>query len=572
MSANAQVAEILYELGEIFAIKEDKFRSRAFLLAAQRVSSLTEDIRSIRERGELEKIPGVGKSISGIIEEVLDTGTSVQLEELRESLPHGVRELMRLEGVGPKTAIRLNRELGIESIEELEKAIKESKLRSLKGFSEKTEENILKSIEDLRSRQERFLLGGVLPIIQEIVDYMAESKAVLSVEIAGSARRWKETVGDLDVLASSKDADAVIDRFTKMPWVRRVLSKGTTRSTVVLENRLQSDIRVVPPESWGAALQYFTGSKDHNVKLRTIAVKKGYKLSEYGLYERKTGKQVAGEDEAEIYRILGMRWMEPELRENRGEIEAAIEGRLPDLITLKDVKGDLHVHTKWSDGSRTIEEMAEKGKQLGLKYMAICDHSKSLGIARGLDEKRMREQIAEIDRLNEKLDGFTLLKGTECDIKADGSLDLPDAVLKDLDYVVVSVHSGFKSDESQMTERVITALHNDHISTLGHPTGRLIQRRQAYSLNLEKVFEAASAQHVMMEIDAFPDRLDLDDVNCRAAKDNGVTMAIGTDSHAPNQMEFLPLGVGVARRGWLEKKDVANTLSVGDLLRRLKHG
>ena len=570
MSANAQVAEILYELGELYTIKEDKFRSRAFLLAAQRVTSLTEDVRRIRERGELEKIPGVGKAITAIIEEVLDTGTSVQLEEMREGLPHGVRELMQLEGVGPKTAMRLNRELGIGSVEELEKAIKENKLKELKGFGEKKEENILKSVEDLRSHQESFLLGGVLPIIQEIIDHMAGSKSVLNVEIAGSARRWKEVVRDLDVLASSNDPNATIDRFTKMPWVRRVLSKGSTRSTVILENRLQADIRVVPPESWGAALQYLTGSKDHNVKLRTIAVKKGYKLSEYGLYQRKTGKQIAGEDEAEIYRILGMSWMEPELRENRGEIEAAMKDQLPSLVTLKEINGDLHVHTKWSDGSRSIKEMAEKGMQLGLKYIAICDHSKSLGIARGLDEKRMREQMDEIDELNEKLDGLTILKGTECDIKADGSLDLPGSVLKDLDYVVGSVHSGFKSSESQMTERVITALHNDYISTLGHPTGRLIQRRQAYALNLEKVFEAAAAQRVMMEIDSFPDRLDLNDVNCRAAKDKGVTMAMGTDSHAPNQIEFLLLGVGVARRGWLEKGDVINTLSAKDLLRKLR--
>ena len=301
-----------------------------------------------------------------------------------------------------------------------------------------------------------------------------------------------------------------------------------------------------------------------------MAVKKGFKLSEYGLFQRKSGKKVAGENEAEIYRILGMSWMEPELRENRGEIEAAIKGQLPSLVTLKDIKGDLHLHTSWSDGSRTVEEMAEKAIDLGLKYMAVCDHSKSLGIARGLDENRIRDQMAEIDELNEKLDGFTVLKGTECDIKANGTLDLPDSILKDLDYIVGSVHSGFKSEEIQMTERVITALHNDYISTLGHPTGRLINRRQPYAINLEKVLEAAAAQGVMMEIDAFPDRLDLNDVGCRAAKDKGVAMAIGTDSHAPNQMEFLPLGVGVARRGWLENKNVVNTLSAKDLLSRLR--
>jgi DNA polymerase (family 10) len=572
MSVNARVAEVLYEIGEILTIKGDRFRSRAFNMAAQRVTALTENVEGIRERGELQEIPGVGKSIAGIIEEVLDTGGSRQLEELRESLPRGVRELMELEGIGPKTAMRLQRELGIVSIDDLEEAAKAQRVRGLKGFGEKTEENLLRAIEEHRMMQGRFLLGAVLPIIDDIISYMSESDAALEVEVAGSARRRRETVGDIDLLVASKEPEEVVERFVSMPPVIRVLSEGVTKSTVVLEKNLQVDLRVIPPEDYGAALQYFTGSKDHNVKLRTISVKMGYKLNEYGLFDRKTDERVAGEIEEGIYRALGMSWMAPELRENRGEIEAAMEGCLPKLVSFDEIRGDLHVHTKWSDGVATIEEMSRAARDRGWEYIAICDHSKSLGIARGLDEGRLREQMAEIDRLNEELEDFTVLKGFECDIKADSSLDLPDSVLKDLDFLVASVHSGFRSDEREMTERVIRAIHNDHVSAIGHPTGRLIQRRNPYAINLEEVFEAAASQGVMMEINAFPDRLDLDDVNSRAAMERGVMMAISTDAHSPGQLDFLHMGVSVARRGWLEAKDVANTLSLKELLRAADRG
>jgi DNA polymerase (family 10) len=572
MSVNARVAEVLYEIGEILTIKGDRFRSRAFNMAAQRVTALTENVEGVRERGELQEIPGVGKSIAGIIEEVLDTGGSRQLEELRESLPRGVRELMELEGVGPKTAMRLQKELGIVSIDDLEEAAKAQRLRGLKGFGEKTEENLLRAIEEHRMMQGRFLLGAVLPVIDDIISYMSESDAALEAEVAGSARRRRETVGDIDLLVASKEPEEVVERFVSMPPVIRVLSEGVTKSTVVLEKNLQVDLRVIPPEDYGAALQYFTGSKDHNVKLRTISVKMGYKLNEYGLFDRETDERVAGETEEGIYRTLGMAWMEPELRENRGEIEAAMEARLPKLVSFDEIRGDLHVHTKWSDGAATIEEMSRAAKDRGWEYIAICDHSKSLGIARGLNEGRLREQMAEIDRLNEELEGFTVLKGFECDIKADGSLDLPDSVLKDLDFLVASVHSGFRSDEREMTERVIRAIHNDYVSAIGHPTGRLIQRRNPYAINLEEVFEAAASQGVMMEINAFPDRLDLDDVNSRAAMERGVMMTISTDAHSPGQLDFLHMGVSVARRGWLEAKDVANTLSLKELLRAADRG
>ena len=571
MSSNADVAAVLYEIGEILTVKEDRFRSRAYLLAAQRITSLTEDIKKVKERGELDQIAGVGKSIAAVISEVIDTGESKVLEELRESLPPGVRQLMELEGIGPKNAMRLVDELKVSSIDDLEKAAKEERVRALKGFGEKKEQNILQSIEDYRNRQTRFLLGAILPVVDDMLAWMRESPAVLRAEVAGSYRRRRETIGDLDLLIASDDPDAASARFVSMPPVERVVSHGSTKSTVFLKGHLQVDCRVIPPDAYGAALQYFTGSKDHNVKLRTIGVKAGYKLNEYGLFRREDDKLVASETEEEIYKALGMDWMPPELRENRGEIEAAIEHKLPKLVELNEIKGDLHCHSNWSEGTMTIEEVAGKSQALGLSYVVITDHSKSLGIARGLDEKRLSEQGKEIDALNKRLKGITLLKGIECDIKSDGSMDLPDSSLEELDYVVASIHSGFKNDEETMTNRMVSAMHNEHVHAIGHPTGRIIQKRKPYTINLEKVLEEAAAQHVAMEINAYPERLDLDDVSCRQAMEAGVVLSIGTDAHALNQMEFLPLGVSVARRGWLTAKDVANTRSAKDLV-RLRRG
>ena len=570
MSSNEKVARVLYEMGEILTIKGDRFRSRAFNMAAQRLTALTEDVQIIADRDELEEIPGVGKSIAGIIAEVLETGGSQALEELKESLPAGVRDLMELEGVGPRNAIKFHDQLGVTSIEDLEKAAKNQKIRVLKGFGARSEENILKSIQEHRLMQGRFLLGAVLPVIDGILNWMSESDAVLQVEVAGSARRRKETVGDLDVLASSEEPDRVVDRFVSMPPILRVLSRGSTKSTVVLERNLQVDLRVIKPDEYGAALQYFTGSKEHNVKIRTISVKKGYKLNEYGLYERETDRKVAGKEEGEIYRILGLEPMPPELRENRGEIEVAMEGKLPNLVEYGDVKGDLHVHTKWSDGSATIKEMAVAAQKHGWEYIAICDHSKSLGIARGLNEDELRSQMAEIERVNRELDGITVLRGSECDIKRDGSLDLSNDVLKDLDFMVASIHSGFKASREEMTERLVKAMHNEYVSTIGHPTGRLLQKRPGYQLDFERVFEVAAEQGVMMEICAYPDRLDLDDVNCRAAMERGVKLSFGTDSHATSHFDFMQMGVSVARRGWLEKDDVINTSSLKELRKTLK--
>ncbi|MDP6458628.1 MAG: DNA polymerase/3'-5' exonuclease PolX [Candidatus Bathyarchaeota archaeon] len=565
MSANAKVSKVLYQIGEVLIIKDDKFRSKAFNTASQRISGLTEDIRKIYDRGELQTIQGVGKGIAAVIAELLDTGDSTVLNELEASIPPGIRAMMALEGIGPKKAVLLQKALGTLSIEDLEKAAKGGKVQVIKGFGKKTEANILEAIDVLRSHQGRFLLGAVVPLIEEIKAYLLESNAVLAVEVAGSARRRRETVGDLDILVSSLMPNAVSERFISMSPVTRVVSHGSTRSTVFMEDSLQVDLRVVHPRSYGAALQYFTGSKDHNIKLRNIAVRAGYKLNEYGLFYRETDEVVMGDNEKGIYRALGMDLIPPELRENRGEIEAAVRDTLPNLVTMDDIKGDFHIHSTWSDGAANIEAMAEKALSLGLEFMAICDHTKSLSIANGLNEDQLREQMKQIDRINEDIDGFTILKGTECDILPDGRMDLPNSLLRDLDFVVGSVHSAFRQDADTMTKRILKAIHNENVDCIGHPTGRLIQKRRSYDVNLGRVFEAAAEQGVMMEVNSYPERLDLNDVNCKAAKEQGVKMVIGTDSHSPSQMEFMSFGVSVARRGWLEKENVANSYSLEEL-------
>ncbi len=566
MSLNAEIAKTLYEIGEILTIKGDRFRSRAYNMAAQRVTALTEDIRVIAERGELEQIPGVGKSIALTISDILENSESEVLNDLRESLPPGVLRMIEIEGIGPKLAMRFSQELNITGIEELEKAAKEQRLRGLKGLGAKKEENIIKAISEYKNRSTRFLLGEVLPIIQGILTYMGGNEAVRRVEVAGSARRRKETVGDLDVLVSSNEPEKVTEHFVSMPPIVRILGQGPTKSTVVLRNMLQVDLRVIPPESYGAALQYFTGSKEHNVKLRTIGVKAGLKLNEYGLYDRETDELIAAEDEETIYESMGMRWMPPEIRENTGEMEAAMEDRLPELVALDQIKGDLHIHTDYSHAVDPLEHMVEKAVSMGHQYIAITDHSKGLAIAKGLSEKRLAKLIKEIETLDAEYPEVRVIKGTECDIKGDGSLDYSDDTLSQLDFVIASVHTGFQNDEEKLTQRMVDAIHNPYVKAIGHPTGRLIQRRSPYALDLDRVFEVAAEQNVFMEINGSPSRLDLTDVNARRAKEMGVKLSLGSDAHSVSQMEFLPLSVAVARRGWLTQEDVVNTWELEKVL------
>ncbi len=565
MSSNSEVAGLLFEIAELYSAIGDFIRSRAYLVAAQRVESLAEDIRRIFESGRLEEIPGVGKGIASVIDEYLKSGVSSRLKKLRELFPKGALELMTVEGIGPKTAMRLFKELKISSIEQLEKAVESGAIRKLKGFGPRTEESLRQVLKERGDREERFLLGQILPVIKAIEDRLTDLKEIHALDVAGSVRRMNETVGDVDILVSSGQAEAAVESFVTMPTVQRVVSRGTTRSTVILKNGLQVDLRVVPVESYGSALQYFTGSKRHNIKIRTLAAKLGFKLNEYGLFERKSQKRIAGETEESVYEALGLPYIEPELREDRGEIEAGLEDALPDIVKYRDVKGDLHVHSEWSDGSGSLEEIAEAAMKRGLEYVAVCDHSRALGIARGLDEHRLRNQVREIERLNRKYEGFRLLSGIEANIMADGSLDLPDSALSDLDFVVASIHSAFKADIAKMTRRLLSAIHKDYVSTIGHPTGRLIQRRSPYQVNLEKIFEAAAEQKVMMEINAFPDRLDLNDVHSRMAMERGVRLSIGTDAHTTSQLKYLELGVSVARRAWLRSEDLANTLGADEL-------
>jgi len=566
---NREVADILYEIADLLEIKGVRFKPRAYRRAAQTIETLPEDVKTVYERCELQEIPGIGRSIASKIQEIMETGSLEYLEDLREELPQGLRELLEIEGIGPKTALKLYEKLRISNVEDLESAARQGKIRDLEGFREKTEENILKGIEMYRSAQERFLLGIGLPIAKEIENKLKDLEAVTRISLAGSIRRRKETLGDVDILVTSQEPSKVMNFFTQLSEVKRVLAKGKTKSTVVLKNNLQVDLRVVEEESFGSALQYFTGSKQHNIKLRELALDKDWKLSEYSLLDKKTNEPIAGENEEDIYKALGLSYIEPELRENRGEIDAASKGKLPNLIKSGEIKGDLHVHTNWSDGSCSLEEMAEAAKSLGFEYLAICDHSKTLQIAHGLTEEGLHKQIKEIENLNRGIEDFTILSGVEVNIDSDGKLDIKNNTLKDLDIVVASVHSGFKQSEKKMTDRVLAAMHNDYVNVIGHPTGRIINKREPYQIDLPKVFETASELEVFTEINAFPNRLDLSDINCFRAKDYGIQISIGTDAHNKDHLRYMELGVATARRGWLEKKDVINTLSLKELKRIL---
>lgn len=564
--ANFEVAAILYEVADLLEIKGVRFKPHAYRRVAQAIDTLPEDVADLVREGRLSEIPGVGKGISGKITEIIETGSLGYLESLREELPEGVQELTRLEGIGPKKALILSRELGIRGIDDLETAAAAGRIRDLPGFGEKTEENILAGIRMSRMAGERHLLGYILPTALDIERRLSSLESVSQVSLAGSVRRRKETIGDIDILAASTHPEEVMNAFVTLPGVSRILARGVTKTSVVLETGVQVDLRVVEDEHYGAALQYFTGSKEHNIALRRLAIARNLRLNEYGLIDLADGHMIAGEDEAGVYRALDLSWIPPELREDRGEIEAARTDTLPDLVGYGSIRGDLHVHTRWSEGAHSIEEMAEAARALRYEYIAICDHSETLHIARGLSTERLADQIREIERINRTADdGFTILSGTECNIGMDGSVDLPDGILADLDVVVASVHSGFKQPRREMTDRVITAMQNDNIDIIGHPTGRILLSREPYQIDLARVFEAAASLGVLMEINAFPGRLDLPDVNCRQAREAGVRFSLGSDAHSQKNLRYMEFGVATARRGWLSADDIANTRSLSDL-------
>ncbi len=562
---NRQVAALFYEVSDLLRVKGEKFKQQAYARAARVIEALDEDVADISRRRKLENIYGVGTHLAKKIDEIVRTGELAYLELLKKELPKGVRELAELEGIGPKKALILTRELGIDTIAGLEEAAKAGRIRDLPGFGEQSETNILRSIRTHKSAGGRVLLGQIIPVARAIVHQLTELPSTQQVSVAGSIRRMKETIGDVDILAASKEPETVMERFCTLPGVDRVIARGSTRSSVLLDNGIQVDLRVVAEDQYGAALIYFTGSKDHNIALRRLALERNRSLNEYGLTDLSTNRITGGTGEDDIYRALGLPFIEPELRENRGEIEAAREGRLPDIVPYTAIRGDLHVHTSWSDGSHTIREMAEAAKALGYEYIAICDHARSPQVTRGLTGEQLAGQRNEIEQLNRDLDGFEVLAGVECNIGADGSLDIADKTLQDLDVVVAGVHSNLKMEKDEMTQRMLSAMQNEYVDIISHPTGRIIGKREAAALDLPTVFKTAAGHGIFLEINGFPGRLDLSDVNSMEAGKYGGRFAVSSDAHSADHLHFMEFGIATARRGWLEAKDIINTLPARNL-------
>ena len=564
---NRELAAILVQIGNLEDMKDQPFKARAYQRAARVVEGLKEDVAEIAERGELQELPGIGKALAKKIEEYVRTGKITYLERLKAEFPPGLLELLDIPGVGPKTVKTLYQQLGVTSIEELERAARKGRIRKLRGFSEKSEENILNSLRTFSGAGKRALLGLGLPLAEELIEVLKTKCHIGRISVAGSARRMRETVGDLDILAASDEPEEVMEAFIALPGVEEVIVSGPTKTSVIVETRrvkLQTDLRVVDARSFGSALQYFTGSKDHNIRLRRIAQTKDWKLNEYGLFEGE--KRIAGETEEGVYEALGMGFIAPELREDRGEIEAAQSDCLPELIRLDDVKGDLHVHTEWSDGTESIERMVEESKTLGYSYVGIADHSRGIKIAGGLDDDVLLEQVDTIKELNKREKSFRIFSSNEVNIKVSGELDYDDEILKELDIVIGAVHSQFKMEKETMTERIVTAMENEHVNFISHPTGRLIGKREPYEVDMDRILDAALETNTALEINSWIDRLDLNDRNARLAKERGVKLVLGTDAHTWGQMHFMRFGVGTARRAWLEPEDVLNTLPAKELL------
>lgn len=562
---NLEIAQMFERIADILEFKgENRFKINAYRKASRVIGSLSEDIEHLHKENRLMDIPGVGSGIAEKITEYLDTGKMSKYEEAIKGVEAGLIKLMNIPGLGPSTLKMVYKELGIKDVEGLEKAASEGRLRVLKGMGEKKEENILRGIRLFKESQQRISIGKALPLVKEIINSLKKKTGVKEIEPAGSLRRMKETIGDIDILASGSNGKEIISAFVSLPTVKDVLASGETKGSIIVEGNIQVDLRVVEKDSFGAALQYFTGSKLHNIHLREMAKRLGLKISEYGIF--KGDKKIGGEIEEDIYSAIGLDWIPPELREDRGEIEAAGKKSLPEIVKAEDIKGDFHVHSNWSDGAETIEEIAEMARKLGYQYIAITDHSKSTKIANGLTEDRLLRQIKEIRELNKNLRGIKVLAGSEVDIKTDGTLDFPEELLKELDIVVAAIHIGFKEDEETITNRVVSAMKNPYVNIIAHPTGRLISSREPYKLNMKKMFEAAVETGTAIEINAFYDRLDLNDVHCQMAKGMGVKMAIGTDAHHSSQLQMMEYGLGVARRGWLEKRDLINTMSYKELM------
>jgi DNA polymerase (family 10) len=567
---NREVAGVLNEMAELLELHaENRFKIIAYGKAARAIESLKDDIELVCREGRLDSIPGVGKAIAQKVEEYLRTGKIQAHQDLLKDTPVGMAELLKISGLGPKTIFMLHEKLNISNLDELEKAAREHRIRRLPRMGPTSEKNILKSIERYKKRSSRILLSVAEPVVNEILAYLQGIEGLEHITAAGSYRRGKETVGDIDILATASRPEEIIAAFVRMPLVETVLGKGPTKASVIVQETIQVDLRIVEHRSFGTVLQYFTGSKDHNVKLRQLALDRGYSLSEYSLKRLSDGRDLFFDREEDVYTTLGLQYIPPEMREDRGEIEAALKGKMPELVEQKDIRGDLHVHSDWSDGRASIQEIAQAAKTLGYEYIALCDHSPSVGIAGGLDPEKLEQKIEAIAAANETLDEITVLVGTEVDIKADGRLDYPDEILARCDVVVASVHMGQQQKERAITGRLISAIENENVDIIGHPTGRIIDRRPPYEVDMQAVLEAASRTGTAMEINAYPTRLDLDDVNARAAKEMGVKMSIDSDAHEPEQLRVMKYGVNVARRGWLEKEDLLNAMSLQELMKVL---
>jgi len=558
---NFSFAQIFHEIADFLELKqENPFKIRAYRKAAQSIESLSENLEDIYKSGgikTLEEIPGIGSHIALKIEEQIKTGKVKAYQQLLKEFPKGFLELASVPGMGPKTALLLYKKLKIDSIAKLEQAAKAGKLRRLEGFGAKKEANILKGLELKKKTRGRFLIDQATAHAELIVEKLSKLKEVKKIIACGSLRRGQETIGDIDILVISSQPQKIMGAFVDLDVVRRVLAKGQTKSSVIMKNNMQADLRVVAEKSFGAAVHYFTGCKAHNIHLRQIAQKKGLKVSEYGIF--KGGKQVGGRTEEEMFSRFGFDYIPPELREMRGEFEAAAKGKIPKLIELDDIKGDLHMHTTASDGKNTIKEMALAAKKKGYEYILITDHTKSTRVAHGLTEKQMQQHWKDIKKVNQEIEGIEVLAGAEVDILPDGRLDYSDELLKELDLVVIAIHSNFKMAKDKMTKRIIKAFENKYINIFAHPSGRLIGQRSPYDVDMEEILKAAQKNNVAVEVNAHPRRLDLTDIYCKRAKELGVKVIISTDAHSTEELDLMKYGVITARRGWLEKNDMLNT-------------
>lgn len=566
---NYEIARVFTRMADLMEVQGDfsPFKVRAYRKAADTIRDLTESLESIAARGALESVPGVGKGIAEKIEEICATGTTRVLEELRARVPEGLPELLNLPGLGPKTVQALHKELGVTGIADLEQAAREHRVRGLAGMGAKSEENLLRAIDSYRRLSERWPLGRALPYAEGIAAALRRTPGLSRLEIAGSLRRMRDTIGDVDLVGASEAPEPVMAAFAALPQAREVLRSGPTRSSIRTHEGLQVDLRLVNPEDFGALLHHFTGSREHNIRLRGMAEARGAKINEYGVFDVKSGEEIhLGPEEADLYRFLGLPYIPPEMREDRGEIEAALAGKLPQLIEAGDIRGNLHGHSDWSDGAVPIAQMVEAARARGHAYIAITDHSKALGVANGLDEERLRRQMAQIDALNAADPGIRVLKGIEVDILADGALDLGEALLSELEIVIGSVHSHFRQDEATMTARIVRAMESGIVDVIAHPTGRLIGHREPYAVDIERVIEAAAATATALEINANPARLDLNDLHARRARDLGVILSINTDAHHPREFDLIRYGIATARRAWLEAENVLNTWPLDRLL------